>query len=63
MLSWLTSSFHEIMHIAMNDEIFPDEKYSQEDMSKNILMPYLSGISTDKGNKLIEKYFEKEIKL
>jgi AcrR family transcriptional regulator len=54
--------FHEIMHIAMNDKIFPGEEYSQEDMLKNILMPYLSGISTDKGNELIKKYFEKEIK-
>jgi AcrR family transcriptional regulator len=52
--------WHEIMNIFMNEEIFPRDKYSQEDLIRNLIMPYLIGISTEKGKKLIEKYFEKE---
>lgn len=54
--------WHEIMNIFMNEEIFPRDRYSQEDLIKNMIMPYLIGISTKKGQELIEKYFKKEIK-
>jgi len=46
----------------MNEEIFPRERYTHEQIFRNIIMPYLIGICTDKGQKQIEKYFEKEIK-
>ncbi len=53
---------HQIMNIVVNEEIFPKDKYTQEDIFANIIMPYLKGISTDKGKEQIQKYFEKEIK-
>jgi len=53
--------WHEIMNIFMNEEIFPRNRFSQDDLFKNIIMPYFMGISTEKGKALIEKYFEKEI--
>jgi len=53
--------WHEIMNIFMNEEIFPRNLYGQEDLLKNMIMPYLLGISTEKGQALINKYFEKEI--
>ena len=55
--------FHQVMNIVMNDEIFPKDRYTHEDIFRNIIMPYLIGISTDKGEQQIQKYFEKEIKL
>ncbi len=54
--------FHEVMNVVMNEKIFPKERYSHEDLFRNIIMPYLTGISTEKGMKQIRKYFEKEIK-
>ena len=53
---------HQIMNIVVNEEIFPKDKYTHEDIFRNIMMPYLAGISTDKGKEQILKYFEKEIK-
>jgi len=55
--------WHEIMNVFMNEEIFPRNQYSQEDLVKNIIMPYLLGISTEKGQTLIKQYFEKEINI
>ena len=55
--------FHQVMNIVMNEEIFPKEKYSHEDIFRNIIMPYLIGISTGKGQEQIRHYFEKEIKM
>ena len=55
--------FHQVMNIVMNEEIFPKDRYTHEDIFRNIIMPYLIGISTDKGEQQIQKYFEKEIKL
>lgn len=55
--------WHEIMNIFMNEEIFPRNQYNQEDLLKNMIMPYLIGISTSKGQALINQYFEKEINL
>jgi AcrR family transcriptional regulator len=54
--------WHEIMNIFMNEEIFPVNRYNREDLLKNIIMPYLIGISSEKGRELIRKYFEKELK-
>ena len=54
--------WYEIMNIFMNEENFPRDRYSQEDLLKNTIIPYLLGISTVKGKGLIEKYFEKETK-
>ncbi|MFC2081146.1 TetR/AcrR family transcriptional regulator [Bacteroidota bacterium] len=54
--------FHQVMHIVMNEEIFPRDRYTHGEIFKNIIMPYLIGISTDKGQVQIDKYFEKEIK-
>jgi AcrR family transcriptional regulator len=54
--------WHEIMNIFMNEETFPRDRYTQEDLIKNMIMPYLIGISTEKGKGLIEKYFKKETK-
>jgi hypothetical protein len=45
----------------MNEEMFPRELYTQKELLMNLIIPYLKGISTDKGQKLIEKYFENEI--
>ena len=55
--------FHQVMNIVMNEEIFPKERYTHEDIFRNIIMPYLIGISTDKGKEQIKKYFERQIKL
>jgi len=55
--------WHEIMNIFMNEEIFPRDQYNQEDLIKNMIMPYLIGISTPKGQTLINQYFEKETNL
>jgi AcrR family transcriptional regulator len=52
--------WHEIMNIFMNEEIFPRDQYSQDDLLKNMITPYLIGISTPKGQALINQYFEKE---
>jgi len=52
-----------IMNIFMNEENFPRDRYPQEDLLKNTIIPYLLGISTEKGKGLIHKYFEKETKL
>jgi AcrR family transcriptional regulator len=53
--------FHQVMNIVMNEEIFPKDRYTHEDIFRNIIMPYLVGISTSKGQEQIHKYFEKEI--
>jgi len=53
--------WHEVMNIFMNEEIFPRNLYGQQELLKNMIMPYLLGISTEKGQALINKYFEKEI--
>jgi AcrR family transcriptional regulator len=55
--------FHQVMNIVMNEEVFPKERYTHEDIFRNIIMPYLEGISNDAGKKQIHKYFEREIKL
>jgi len=55
--------WHEIMNIFMNEEIFPRNQYSEDDLLKNMIMPYLLGLSTEKGQALINKYFEKETNL
>lgn len=54
--------FHQVMNIVMNEEIFPKRRYTHEDIFRNIIMPYLIGISNDKGQEQIDIYFEKEIK-
>jgi len=54
--------FHVVMNILMNEEHFPREQYPHEEIFRNIVMPYLIGISTEKGHEQIRKYFEKEIK-
>lgn len=54
--------FHQVMNIVMNEEIFPKDRYTHEDIFSNIIMPYLIGISTEKGQEQIHMYFEKEIK-
>lgn len=53
---------HQMMDIAERKELFPAEKYSDQQIFMNVMMPYLSGISTGKGQEQIRKYFEKEIK-
>ena len=55
--------WHEIMNIFMNEEIFPRNQYSEDDLLKNMIMPYLLGLSTEKGQALINKHFEKETNL
>jgi hypothetical protein len=61
-IEMVNNFFHQVMNIVMNEEIFPKEKYTHEDIFRNIIMPYLMGISTDSGKEQIHKYFEKEIK-
>jgi AcrR family transcriptional regulator len=55
--------WHEIMNVFMNEENFPRDRYPQEDLLRNTIVPYLIGISTEKGKGLIKKYFEKETKI
>ena len=57
----IATFWHHVMNIFMNEDMFPREKYTQKELLINLIVPYLKGISTDKGQKLIEKYFEKEI--
>lgn len=52
---------HQVMNVVMNEEIFPRDRYTHEEIFRNIMMPYLIGISTQKGQKQISKYFENEI--
>ena len=59
----VNSFFHEIMTLVMNEEVFPEDRFSDEDVFRSIIMPYLVGICTQKGQEQIRKYFEKEIKL
>jgi AcrR family transcriptional regulator len=54
---------HQVMNIVMNEEVFPKDRHSHENIFKNIIMPYLIGISTEKGQEQIHIYFEKEIKM
>jgi AcrR family transcriptional regulator len=54
--------FHQVMNIIMNEELFPRDTYAHADIFRNIIMPYLEGISTLKGKKEIEKYFKNEIR-
>ena len=51
----------QVMKIFLNEEMFPRERYSQKELLMNLIIPYLKGIATEKGQKLIEKYFEKEL--
>ena len=53
---------HQVMNVVMNEEIFPRDRYTHEEIFRNIIMPYLNGISTEKGQQQISKYFEKEIR-
>jgi AcrR family transcriptional regulator len=53
--------WQEIMNIFMNEEVFPRDRYTQKELLMNMIIPYLKGISTEKGQKLIEKYFENEL--
>jgi len=57
----IAAFWHQVMTIFMNEEMFPRERYTQKELLLNLIIPYLKGISTDKGQKLIEKYFENEI--
>ena len=59
----VNSFFHQIMNLVMDEDLFPENRYSDADIYRNIIMPYLIGISTEKGQEQIRKYFEKEIKL
>jgi AcrR family transcriptional regulator len=54
---------HQVMNMVMNEDIFPKDRYRHEEIFHNIIMPYLIGISTLRGQQQIHKYFEKEIKL
>ena len=51
---------NQIMNIVIDDEVFPKDRYSHEDIFRNIMMPYLAGISTQKGREQIQKYFEEK---
>jgi len=61
-LDMVNTFIHQMMDIVMKEEVFPKDRYTNSDIFENIMMPYLSGISTEKGKKQIQKYFEKEIK-
>ena len=39
----------------LDDELYPYEKFSRYDVIKNVFINYLRGISTEKGNKLIDQ--------
>ena len=53
---------HQVMNMVMNEKIFPKDKYRHEEIFNNIIMPYLIGISTSKGQQQIHQYFKREIK-
>jgi len=59
----VNSFFHQIMNIVMDEDVFPENRYSDDEIYRNIIMPYLMGISTEKGQEQIRKYFEDEVKL
>jgi TetR/AcrR family transcriptional regulator, cholesterol catabolism regulator len=48
--------FHIIMETFHKKEIFP-ENTSDNDLIRNIIIPYYIGISTEKGKNLIEQYY------
>jgi AcrR family transcriptional regulator len=59
----VNSFIHQVMNIVMNEEVFPKDRHSHENIFRNIIMPYLIGISTERGQEQIRIYFEKEIKM
>jgi hypothetical protein len=52
---------YEMMKIIRDDTIFPKNEYSENEIFRNIIMPYFIGICTNKGQILIEKYFKSEM--
>lgn len=60
-ISLVNTYIHRMMDIITGEEIFAKDRYSHEDVVRNIMIPYLSGISTAKGRDQIRKYFEKKI--
>ncbi len=47
---------HEMMRICHNKELFPEYTGTKE-IVKNIVIPYFRGISTEKGQVLIDRHF------
>lgn len=48
---------HEIMNIYHNKKVIKNQASPVEGVMRNVFLPYLRGISTEKGLDLIEKYF------
>jgi AcrR family transcriptional regulator len=51
----------ELISFIHNNERVNMLKPSEEDMRNNIFMPYIRGICTDEGLKLIHKYFDEKL--
>jgi hypothetical protein len=50
----------ELLKISADSEIFPSDKYSRNDIIKNVYVNYLKGIATVKGLEIINN-LEKEM--
>lgn len=53
-------AFRGISAMAGNEELFPSELFLRQDIVRNLMVSFMRGISTDKGNQLIDS-MENEI--
>ena len=51
--------FHEMIRISCDNEVFTIDDFSRDDFVNIVFLPYFRGISTEKGRRLIDEYFEK----
>lgn len=59
-LEILSRAFSAIASMMIDENIFPQEKFLQRDLIKNIILNFLRGISTERGIELIDS-MEQEI--
>jgi len=56
----VNAGIHSVIDATKDNEDLPPEKYSRFEIIDNLLFNYLIGISTSKGQKLINKYREQK---
>ncbi|RNI27018.1 TetR/AcrR family transcriptional regulator [Rufibacter latericius] len=53
----VTKVLLELINILMNHALFPPHRYNLSEVFRGIFLYYLQGISTEKGNKVLENFF------
>ena len=56
----VNAGIHSVIDSTRDNDDLPPEKYSRFEIIDNLLFNYLIGISTAKGQKLINKYKEQK---